>query len=90
MLFPTALRVAAAAKLVILGILSLTSFISALKAGVIASISLILDHFMHIFNSVFIDCITLFFLNQQKQVLTYQHLIQLIDQYLIYQPLILS
>ena len=87
------LREALVAKLVILGVLLLTSFIFALKASVVAklvisgissSISLILALHMSFLTS-FLSTTSLNFLNQQEQVLTYEHLIQISYQYLIYQ-----
>ena len=73
--FTLALRAEVVAKLVILDILSSISLILALCASFLTTFSL---------NT------SLTFLNQQKQVLTYQHLFQLNFQYLIYQPLLLS
>ena len=88
-LFSAAVRAVVLAKLVILGILPLTSFILALRALLVAR--LVISGILYfIFNIFFILALYksflttsfllhhLVYLNQQEQVLIYQHIIYLI------------
>ena len=97
-LFSTVVREAVVARLIILGILPLISFILASRAALVArlvildilsSIYLILALYTS-FKQLFYRLHLLIFLKSTEKVLTYQHLIQQIYQYLIYQAFIIS
>ena len=84
-LFSTAVRTVVVAKLVILGILFLTSFILALRvvlvaklviSGILSSIFLILALYTSLLTTSFL-LHHLVYLNKQEQVLIYQYLIYL-------------
>ena len=84
-LFSTSARVAVVAKLVMLGILPLFSFVLALRAevvaklvisGILSSIFLILALYTSLLTTSFL-LHHLVYLNKQEQVLIYQYLIYL-------------
>ena len=85
-LYSTAVRGVVVAKLVILGISPLTSFILALRealvaklviSGILSSIFLILALHTSFFTTSFFTA-WFVYLNQQERVLIYQHLIDLL------------